>query len=308
MLFLKKLTSFLTLLIFLFLFTICLNVPLVNAQNDPSWQKFAGTWQGTNEESMMQLFLTVDAHNNLIYGSHKAIGTDGKRADMVSEGTLSLSGLFLNSTSAKLNFLSANNPNDRGTGTATLTLLDENTLKWQLTSRNGTAYFPYEIELKKTAPAAPEATHVLFKDAWSVFHSPTKKQFTLQTPVQVVTEALGEPREKTLYLDGSMHSGEIYSYNGLEILAENNPTGIIVTNIQITSPGFITPGDLKIGDSAEKMTAIYGVIEKNRRIKEGSREWHTYIVDSKKGYRSAFAVEDGVVKIIRFSLPVTRKY
>jgi hypothetical protein len=223
---------------------------------------------------------------------------------MVSDETISISGSFIsdNDLVAEVIFISAHNPSDRSSGIARITLIDQDTIKWHTTFREGISNVPFEIELKKISEVAPEAKHVLFKNAWSVFDMETKKQFTLKSPMFIVTDALGAPNSKSLFLGGTT-SGEVYKYDGLEILAENENNRALISYIHITSDRFVTPGDLKVGDRAEKMTGIYGTIEKNRRIREGNREWYTYVVNTRNGFRTSFAVEDGMITSIRFSVP-----
>ena len=274
------------------------NQVITEASNITTLEKFAGIYEGQDDKYVMRLGLFCEG--DIIYGWHKAILPAGQRADMVNEQTISFVGNLKQDRTLKMDFISGYaSQAGRGTGTAEITLVDDNTINFKIISRQGESYFPAELTLSKIEQSQNAPQYPLYIDEWSIIDTNSKKQLSFRNNVNDFIEILGPEKSTSLYLDKGTTSGIIYYYDGIEMLASNSKEDIMY--FYITSARYVISKNLKVGDEVSKLISAYSAIVPSKAKKGQNLEIYTYVLDKSENIKSIFEVEKGIIKSIRLS-------
>ena len=274
------------------------NQAITEASNITTLEKFAGIYEGQDDKYVMRLGLFCEG--DIIYGWHKAILPTGQRADMVNEQTISFVGNLKQDRTLKMDFISGYaSQAGRGTGTAEITMVDDNTINFKIISRQGESYFPAELTLSKIEQSQNAPQYPLYIDEWSIIDTNSKKQLSFRNNVSDFIEILGPEKSTSLYLDKGTTSGIIYYYDGIEMLASNSKEDIMY--FYITSDRYVISKNLKVGDGVSKLLSAYPAIVPSKAKKGQNLEIYTYVLDKSENIKSIFEVEKGIIKSIRLS-------
>ncbi|MDR3562193.1 MAG: hypothetical protein P4N59_12260 [Negativicutes bacterium] len=246
---------------------ILLSLLIIGISTAPAFAaSFGGNW--ACDKGVWVFNLHLEESDGIITGRHVAISDYGRRLDGVGTESPTLDG-SVNGNTAIINWHSTYS---RAEGQAKITIVNENTIHWQITAVTiaDSFYLPREAYLKRvTSFDNQPPTPIGEADIYLKDRPMQNTRFSFTTPISQVITVLGNPTKIDYFNSNGALRGYTYYWPDITITAETTGRLLIVT---VTDYNTMTARGIGSGSSPSVVERLYGPPQQKQMV-DGNEAW-----------------------------------